>query len=127
MDPPSPVRVNDTVTVTCYVEGFYPRYIIFNWLKDREETPLEAPVFEILNQDGTFSLRSSLEVTATKQNSSSVFTCQVVHISQPISKSAVLKVLSSTGKPEPHFPQKYLDICEGCFLPNQTNSLLSIA
>ncbi|XP_077785549.1 immunoglobulin kappa light chain-like isoform X1 [Podarcis muralis] len=99
MDPPSSVRVNDTVTVTCYVEGFYPRYIIFNWLKDREKTPLEAPVFEILNQDGTFSLRSSLEVTATKRNSSSVFTCRVVHTSQPpISKSAVLKVLSSTGE-----------------------------
>ncbi|XP_061486141.1 tyrosine-protein phosphatase non-receptor type substrate 1-like [Rhineura floridana] len=100
MDPPSPVQLNATVTITCTAEGFYPNDTTLAWLENGKETYLEASVLMNQNQDGTFSLSSSLEVTATNQRNSDVFTCRVVHNSQPsVSRSAALNIINSSSEP----------------------------
>ncbi|KAM9121658.1 tyrosine-protein phosphatase non-receptor type substrate 1-like [Pangshura tecta] len=91
--PAAPVALNVSVTFTCHAEGFYPEDASLTWLENGNETDLgkSSPLAE--NPDGTYTLQSSLEVKATEQRSQSVFTCRVVHDSQPpVSASEMLRV-----------------------------------
>ncbi|XP_038225964.1 tyrosine-protein phosphatase non-receptor type substrate 1-like isoform X2 [Dermochelys coriacea] len=99
-DPAAPVTLNESVTFTCHVEGFYPKDANLTWLENGNETHLgkSSPLAE--NPDGTYTLQSSLEVKATEQRNRSMFTCRVVHDSQPpVSASEMLRI--SQPPPEP--------------------------
>ncbi|KAJ7332199.1 hypothetical protein JRQ81_014379 [Phrynocephalus forsythii] len=81
--PSSPVTLNDTMTFTCNAENFYPSNASLIWLENntKSETAKVEPVTN--NSDGTFSLKSTLDVIATEERNLSVFTCLVTHNSQP--------------------------------------------
>nr|XP_060627861.1 signal-regulatory protein beta-1 [Anolis sagrei ordinatus] len=99
IDPPPPVHLNHTVTVTCNVENFYPNDVIVAWPEnDKSETVTdESPV---QHWDGTFSLKSSLVVKATEERNLSIFTCLVRHNSQPpVSKTATLIIRNDSSEP----------------------------
>ncbi|XP_034642866.1 tyrosine-protein phosphatase non-receptor type substrate 1-like isoform X2 [Trachemys scripta elegans] len=99
-DPAAPVALNKSVTFTCHAEGFYPKDASLTWLENGNEMDLGKPSSLTENPDGTYTLQSSLEVNATEQRNQSVFTCRVVHDSQPpFSDSAMLRL--SQPSPEP--------------------------
>ncbi|KAM6457978.1 tyrosine-protein phosphatase non-receptor type substrate 1-like [Liasis olivaceus] len=83
-DPPSPARLNTTVMVTCSMENFYPDDA--NMQLFSKDTPSKKGKVgqKTLNSDATYSLTSSLEVMATEDRNSSLFTCVVQHNSQPL-------------------------------------------
>uniref|UniRef100_A0A8C3FCZ6 Ig-like domain-containing protein n=1 Tax=Chrysemys picta bellii TaxID=8478 RepID=A0A8C3FCZ6_CHRPI len=91
--PAVPVALNESVTFTCYAEGFYPKDASLTWLENGHETNLGKPSPMAENPDGTYTLQSSLEVKATEQRNQSVFTCRVVHDSQlPVNANATLRL-----------------------------------
>ncbi|TFK05166.1 protein O-mannose kinase [Platysternon megacephalum] len=98
--PAVPIAVNESVTFTCLAEGFYPNNASLTWLENGNETNLGKSSPPAENPDGTYTLQSSLEVKATEQRSQSVFTCRVVHDSQPpVNANATLRL--SQPSPEP--------------------------
>ncbi|XP_044842283.1 tyrosine-protein phosphatase non-receptor type substrate 1-like [Mauremys mutica] len=114
--PAAPVALNESVTFTCRVEGFYPNKSSLTWLENGTETNLgkSSPLAEnpdgtytlqsslAENPDGTYTLQSSLEVKATEQRNQSVFTCRVVHDSQPpVSASETLKISQPPSEASP--------------------------
>ncbi|XP_077688502.1 signal-regulatory protein beta-1-like [Eretmochelys imbricata] len=99
-DPAAPVALNESVTFTCHAEGFYPKDASLTWLENGNEMNLgkSSPLAE--NPDGTYTLQSSLEVKATEQRNRSMFTCRVVHDSQPpVSASQMLRISQPPPKP----------------------------
>ncbi|XP_039354372.1 tyrosine-protein phosphatase non-receptor type substrate 1-like isoform X2 [Mauremys reevesii] len=98
--PAAPVALNASVTFTCRAEGFYPKDASLTWLENGNEMNLGKSSPPAENPDGTYTLQSSLEVKATEQRSQSVFTCRVVHDSQPpVNASEMLRF--SQPPPEP--------------------------
>ncbi|XP_070796345.1 tyrosine-protein phosphatase non-receptor type substrate 1-like [Pituophis catenifer annectens] len=84
INPPSPVQLNASVTVTCNAESFYPedaKVELFS--KDAQARKGKLGV-KTSNPDGTFSLKSNLEMMANEDKNSSMFLCQVQHDSQPL-------------------------------------------
>ncbi|XP_060541104.1 signal-regulatory protein gamma-like [Pantherophis guttatus] len=84
INPPSPVQLNSSVTVTCNAESFYPedaKVELFS--KDAQARKGKLGV-KTSNPDGTFSLKSNLEMMANEDKNSSIFLCQVQHDSQPL-------------------------------------------
>ncbi|XP_043383499.1 tyrosine-protein phosphatase non-receptor type substrate 1 isoform X2 [Chelonia mydas] len=99
-DPAAPIALNESVTFTCHAEGFYPKNASLTWLENGNETNLGKSSRLAENPDGTYTLQSSLEVKATEQRNRSMFTCRVVHDSQPpVSASQMLTI--SHPPPEP--------------------------
>ncbi|XP_065270377.1 signal-regulatory protein beta-1-like [Emys orbicularis] len=101
--PAAPVALNESVTFTCRAEGFYPKDARLTWLENGNEMNLgkSSPLAE--NPDGTYTLQSSLEVKATEQRNQSVFTCRVVHDSQPpVSASVTLRLSQPSPEPGKH-------------------------
>ncbi|KAM7150105.1 tyrosine-protein phosphatase non-receptor type substrate 1-like [Macrochelys suwanniensis] len=91
--PAAPVALNESVTFTCRAEGFYPKDASLTWLENGNETNLGKSSPPAENPDGTYTLQSSLELKATEQRNQSMFTCRVVHDSQPpVSASETLKI-----------------------------------
>ncbi|CAM5095428.1 unnamed protein product [Natator depressus] len=99
-DPAAPVALNESVMFTCHAEGFYPKDASLTWLENGNETNLgkSSPLAE--NPDGTYTLQSSLEVKATEQRNRSMFTCRVVHDSQPPTNASQMLTISQPP-PEP--------------------------
>nr|XP_042703305.1 signal-regulatory protein beta-1-like isoform X2 [Chrysemys picta bellii] len=98
--PAAPVALNESVTFTCHAEGFYPKDASLTWLENGTETNLGNPSPLAENPDGTYTLQSSLEVKATEQRNQSVFTCRVVHDSQPpVSANATLRIFQPSPEP----------------------------
>ncbi|XP_030389063.1 tyrosine-protein phosphatase non-receptor type substrate 1-like isoform X1 [Gopherus evgoodei] len=98
--PAVPVALNTSVTFTCHAEGFYPKDASLTWLENGNETNLGKSSALSENADGTYTLQSSLEVKATEQRSQSMFTCRVVHDSQPpINASAMLRLSQPPAEP----------------------------
>ncbi|KAG6938512.1 signal regulatory protein alpha, partial [Chelydra serpentina] len=98
--PAAPVALNESVTFTCRAEGFYPKDASLTWLENGNETNLGKSSPPAENPDGTYTLQSSLEVKPTEQRNQSVFTCRVVHDSQPPANvSETLRI--SRPPPEP--------------------------
>ncbi|NXE57421.1 SIRB1 protein, partial [Casuarius casuarius] len=92
-DLPNPVEVNKTVNFTCSVEGFYPDAVTLTWLENGVEANAGSPPRPTETSQGTFELRSLLEVQATEEKNQSVFTCRVVHDSQsPVSSAVTLQI-----------------------------------
>ncbi|NXG40286.1 SIRBL protein, partial [Dromaius novaehollandiae] len=92
-DLPNPVEVNKTVNFTCSAEGFYPDAVTLTWLENGVEANAGSPPHLTETSQGTFELRSLLEVQATEEKNQSVFTCRVVHDSQsPVSSAVTLQI-----------------------------------
>ncbi|XP_039224664.1 signal-regulatory protein beta-1-like [Crotalus tigris] len=96
--PPSPVQPNATVTVTCHAESFYPDdaevELFTKALPSRKGTV--GP--RTPNPDGTFSLKSHLEMVATEDRNSSMFLCQLQHNSQPLVNETTMLLIMSQLK-----------------------------
>ncbi|XP_054247876.1 tyrosine-protein phosphatase non-receptor type substrate 1-like [Indicator indicator] len=89
----SSVEVNKTLTLTCRVEGFYPRDLALSWLEGGRELRVENTSRAVQTPQGLFQLSSLLEVQATEDRNGSAFTCRVVHDGQdPISSTVTLWV-----------------------------------
>ncbi|XP_070797236.1 signal-regulatory protein beta-1-like [Pituophis catenifer annectens] len=84
INPPSPVQLNSSVTVTCNAESFYPDGTTMELFPKDAPSRKGTVAPSILNPDGTFSLKSNLEMMATKDREFSMFLCQVQHDSQPL-------------------------------------------
>ncbi|XP_070600518.1 tyrosine-protein phosphatase non-receptor type substrate 1-like isoform X2 [Erythrolamprus reginae] len=88
-NPPSPVQLNISMLVTCNAESFYPddaKMELFP--KDASGRKVKVGV-KTPNQDGTFTLKSSLEMLATEERNHSMFLCQVQHDSQPLVNESI--------------------------------------
>ncbi|CAM5152427.1 unnamed protein product [Eretmochelys imbricata] len=99
-DPAAPVALNEFVTFTCHAEGFYPKDVSLTWLQNGNEMNLGKSSLLAENPDGTYTLQSSLEVKAIEQRNQSMFTCRVVHDSQPPSSASQMLTISQPP-PEP--------------------------
>ncbi|XP_060540541.1 tyrosine-protein phosphatase non-receptor type substrate 1-like [Pantherophis guttatus] len=124
INPPSPVHPNASVTVTCNVDSFYPddaKVELFSMDAPNRKGTV-AP--RTLNTDGTFSLKTSLEVMVTEDGNSSTYLCQVQHNSQPlVNETMTLFIMrqfkddrSRGGDPECSQQQSLLVLCIALFL-----------
>uniref|UniRef100_A0A8D2L663 Ig-like domain-containing protein n=1 Tax=Varanus komodoensis TaxID=61221 RepID=A0A8D2L663_VARKO len=91
--PPSPVKLNTNVTITCHAQGFYPDETSLNLFDVNNKTEMGKTCPSTQNQDGTFSIKSSLELMATEERNMSAFTCLVEHNSQPPLNGTVTLVI----------------------------------
>ncbi|XP_068272434.1 signal-regulatory protein beta-1-like [Nyctibius grandis] len=97
VDPPRPVEVNETVSFTCAVKGFYPGDVAVTWLENGMEMKVENNS-QSMEPCGLFELRNLVEVQATAEKNGSVFTCRVVHDGQePVSEMATLGIAAPAG------------------------------
>ncbi|XP_053099230.1 signal-regulatory protein beta-1-like [Hemicordylus capensis] len=91
--PPPPIQLNAIVTITCSVDGFYPNDVSLVWMENGKETGQGKTNPVTQDSAGLFSLKSFLEVNATEQRNFTVFTCQVMHDSQPpVKERLTLKI-----------------------------------
>ncbi|NWZ30314.1 SIRBL protein, partial [Asarcornis scutulata] len=96
VQPPGPVGLNEMVSFTCYVQGFYPGIVTVTWLENGKEMNTGSTPGPIETPEGLFDLRSTVAVQAVPEKNISVFTCRVVHEGQdPLSSSATLWVDAS--------------------------------
>ncbi|KAL8179738.1 UNVERIFIED_CONTAM: hypothetical protein K2H54_071977 [Gekko kuhli] len=101
--------VNQLVMITCSVRGFYPNDTSLVWRENGSEADLGTPEPVTQETDGTFSVKSSLEVNATEQRNHSVFTCYALRNSQTLDHANVtLKIYRGKG-------DGYLANTEPCF------------
>ncbi|XP_068556949.1 tyrosine-protein phosphatase non-receptor type substrate 1-like isoform X2 [Anas acuta] len=104
MEPPGPVGLNETVSFTCDVQGFYPGSVTVTWLENGKEMNTGSSPRPTKTPEGLFNLRSTVAVEAVLEKNGSVFTCRVVHEGQdPLSSSATLWVAAS-GQKESNSP-----------------------
>lgn len=98
-NPTSSVRLNESVTITCLVEGFHPNDTDLVWLENGREIDQRKADPAVQNADRTFTMKSALEVVATEQRSLSVFTCRLLRNSQPlVNVDLMLKVGMQPGE-----------------------------
>ncbi|XP_068556945.1 signal-regulatory protein beta-1-like isoform X3 [Anas acuta] len=96
VQPLGPVGLNETVSFTCYVQGFYPGSVTVTWLENGKEIKTGSTPRPIETPEGLFELRSTVVVQAVPEKNISVFTCRVLHEGQdPLSSSATLWVDAS--------------------------------
>ncbi|XP_058033190.1 tyrosine-protein phosphatase non-receptor type substrate 1-like isoform X2 [Ahaetulla prasina] len=115
--PPSPVQLNASLMVTCNAEGFYPGDAKLELLSEDAPNRKGMVSRRISNPDGTFSLKSYLEVTATEDKNSSAFLCQVLQDFEPLaSEIATLFITSPLKKSENSQQQSLLVLCIALFL-----------
>ncbi|XP_026577071.1 tyrosine-protein phosphatase non-receptor type substrate 1-like, partial [Pseudonaja textilis] len=82
INPPSPVQLNTSVTVTCNVESFYPEDVKVELFAKDAQARKGKVGMKTSNPDGTFSLKSNLEMLSTKDINFSTFLCLVQQDSQ---------------------------------------------
>ncbi|NXG49535.1 SHPS1 phosphatase, partial [Psilopogon haemacephalus] len=88
---PGSVDVNRTLTLSCLVEGFYPREVAVSWLENGREVKVENTSRAEETAQGLYRLSSLLEVQATEEKNGSVLACQVLHDRQePVSRMLTL-------------------------------------
>uniref|UniRef100_A0A8C6V9G7 Ig-like domain-containing protein n=1 Tax=Naja naja TaxID=35670 RepID=A0A8C6V9G7_NAJNA len=96
-EPPSPVWLNTSVTVTCNAEYFYPNVAKVD-LFCKNPSGKGKPAAATLNSNGTYSRQSSLKITATENWDSSLFTCLVKHNSTVFKATTQLFITTELGK-----------------------------
>uniref|UniRef100_A0A8B9TC01 Ig-like domain-containing protein n=1 Tax=Anas platyrhynchos TaxID=8839 RepID=A0A8B9TC01_ANAPL len=96
LEPPGPVGLNETVSFTCDVQGFYPGSVTVTWLENGKEMNTGSTPGPIETPEGLFELRSTVSVQAVPEKNGSVFTCRVLHEGQELlSRNATLWVAAS--------------------------------
>uniref|UniRef100_A0A8B9TAC8 Ig-like domain-containing protein n=1 Tax=Anas platyrhynchos TaxID=8839 RepID=A0A8B9TAC8_ANAPL len=96
VQPLRPVGLNETVSFTCYVQGFYPGSVTVTWLENGTEMNTGCTPRPIETPEGLFELRSTVAVEAVTEKNGSVFTCRVLHEGQEsLSSSTTLWVAAS--------------------------------
>ncbi|KAL7991207.1 hypothetical protein Chor_002446 [Crotalus horridus] len=98
--PPSPVQLNATVTVTCSVEEFYPDDTNVELFINNAPSRKGMVGPRTSNPDGTFSLKTYLEVMATEDRNNSQFSCVVQQKSQSL--LTLTTKLAVVMQPEDH-------------------------
>ncbi|KAG8131550.1 hypothetical protein E2320_009469, partial [Naja naja] len=77
INPPSPVQLNTSVTVTCNAERFYPEDAKLELFAKDAPSRKGKVGPKTSNPDGTFSLKSNLKMMATEDRNVSMFLCKV--------------------------------------------------
>ncbi|XP_058033194.1 tyrosine-protein phosphatase non-receptor type substrate 1-like [Ahaetulla prasina] len=115
--PLSSIQLNARVMVTCNAEGFYPGDAKLE-LYAKDAPSRKGMVGQrISNPDGTYSLKSYLEVKATEDKNSSVFLCQVPHGSQdPLTEVTNLFIMRPLKTSENSQEQSIVVLCIALFL-----------
>ncbi|XP_032054447.1 tyrosine-protein phosphatase non-receptor type substrate 1-like [Aythya fuligula] len=104
VQPLGPVGLNEMVSFTCYVQGFYPGNVTVTRLENGKEMNRGSTPQPTETPEGLFDLRSTVAVQAMPEKNGSVFTCRVVHEGQdPLSRNATLWVAAS-GQKESNSP-----------------------
>ncbi|XP_070797233.1 tyrosine-protein phosphatase non-receptor type substrate 1-like [Pituophis catenifer annectens] len=115
--PPSPVQLNATVMVNCHAESFYPNDAKVELFAKDAPSRRGIVSLRISNPDGTFSLKSYLEVMVTEDRNSSLFLCRVKQDSQPlVSETTQLFITRPLKKSESSQQQSLLVLCVTFFL-----------
>uniref|UniRef100_A0A670ZAM9 Ig-like domain-containing protein n=1 Tax=Pseudonaja textilis TaxID=8673 RepID=A0A670ZAM9_PSETE len=96
INPPSPVQLNASVMVSCNAESFYPKEAKVELFAKDAQARKGKVGMKTTNPDGTFSLKSNLEMLATEDRNFSMFLCQVQHDSQsPVNETTTLLIKQS--------------------------------
>ncbi|XP_028670840.1 uncharacterized protein LOC114661806 isoform X2 [Erpetoichthys calabaricus] len=74
---PTLLLVDKENILACQAEGFYPRNISIEWLKDSSSLPKQEPLYFKDNSDGTFSAMSYYNYTPTSSELGGNLTCRV--------------------------------------------------
>ncbi|XP_043572005.1 immunoglobulin lambda-1 light chain-like [Chiloscyllium plagiosum] len=80
--PPSPdqISADDTATLVCLVNHFFPGSVEVSWSVDGETTDSGVQTTQaVRGTDQTYSVSSYLTLTAAQWNSHEVYTCGVTH------------------------------------------------
>ncbi|XP_060541105.1 tyrosine-protein phosphatase non-receptor type substrate 1-like [Pantherophis guttatus] len=96
-NPPSPVQLNASVTVTCKAEYFYPNVAKVD-LFCKNPSGKGKSTGATFNSNRTYSRQSSLKITATNNWNSSLFTCLVKHNSTVFKATASLVITTELGE-----------------------------
>ncbi|XP_039224665.1 tyrosine-protein phosphatase non-receptor type substrate 1-like [Crotalus tigris] len=113
--PPSPVQLNAPVMVTCLAESFYPDDAKVELFPKDAPSRKGTVAPRISNPDGTFSLKTYLEMVATEDRNSSMFLCKVQHNSQPlVNESTILSIITPLESSEKQ--QSITVLCISWFL-----------
>uniref|UniRef100_A0A8C9P035 Ig-like domain-containing protein n=1 Tax=Spermophilus dauricus TaxID=99837 RepID=A0A8C9P035_SPEDA len=69
----------NTVSLTCYIQGFYPADISVEWEKQGQPETEYRTTEPVLDSDGTYFLYSKLRVDRNSWQRGDQFTCSVMH------------------------------------------------
>ncbi|KAK1339514.1 hypothetical protein QTO34_020197 [Cnephaeus nilssonii] len=91
LPPPSEeLALNELVTLTCVVRGFYPEDVLVRWLHESQELPREkyqtwSPLPEAGQGGATFATTSVLRVDTEAWKNGDNYSCMVGHEALPLS------------------------------------------
>ncbi|VTJ88631.1 Hypothetical predicted protein [Marmota monax] len=69
----------NTVSLTCYIQGFYPADISVEWEKQGQPEQDSKTTEPVLDSDGTYFLYSKLRVDRNRWQQGDLYTCSVMH------------------------------------------------
>ncbi|XP_028670841.2 butyrophilin subfamily 1 member A1-like [Erpetoichthys calabaricus] len=75
------VLMGQTNSLECHAEGFYPRNISIEWLRDLEPLTVQEPLHWHITPDGTLGAMSRYNYTPSSDDIGWDLSCQVKHVS----------------------------------------------
>ncbi|KAF7474713.1 hypothetical protein GHT09_014527 [Marmota monax] len=69
----------NTISLTCYIQGFYPADISVEWEKQGQPEQDSKTTEPVLDSDGTYFLYSKLRVDRNRWQQGDLYTCSVMH------------------------------------------------
>ncbi|KAI9523299.1 hypothetical protein NQZ68_028323 [Dissostichus eleginoides] len=80
MLPPLEHTKKETVTLTCLVKDFYPKYVFVAWLVDDQESGLQYNTTSPIENEGSYSAYGQLTLSLEQwNNNDTVYGCVVYH------------------------------------------------
>ncbi|KAL3053942.1 hypothetical protein OYC64_006295 [Pagothenia borchgrevinki] len=96
MLPPLEHTKKETVTLTCLVKDFYPKYVFVAWLVDDQETGLQYNTTSPIENQGSYSAYGQLTLSLEQWNDNdTVFSCVVYH--ESMVKTGTKAIVRSIG------------------------------
>nr|BAL72569.1 immunoglobulin mu heavy chain secretory form [Plecoglossus altivelis altivelis] len=112
-------KTNSVVTLTCYVQDFYPKEVAVLWLVDDELVLGSSDIFSfnttsVFETGNTYSVYSQLTMKANvwKKNDQ-IFSCVVYHETLPKTTNILVRTLESTSN-KPNLVNLNLSIPPSC-------------
>ncbi|KAJ4932724.1 hypothetical protein JOQ06_011139 [Pogonophryne albipinna] len=96
MLPPLEHTKKDTVTLTCLVKDFYPKYMFVAWLVDDQESGLQYNTTSPIENEGSYSAYGQLTLSTEQWNDNdTVYSCVVYH--ESMVKTGTKAIVRSIG------------------------------
>ncbi|KAI4823008.1 hypothetical protein KUCAC02_008522 [Chaenocephalus aceratus] len=96
MLPPLEHTKKDTVTLTCLVKDFYPKYVFVAWLVDDQESGLQYNTTSPIENQGSYSAYGQLTLSLEQWNDNdTVYSCVVYH--ESMVKTGTKAIVRSIG------------------------------